>query len=121
MACRDAPPATSIQHGMDSDEPVLLEDADLARSAVNLDRTAARAVGHAVEVAVDRDHTIAGDAAFEAQDSLERPGRERLKLGALFGKMLGDDAPEVADQFHFSPCRPRSPADPRPVPASRAH
>jgi hypothetical protein len=93
MACRDAPPATSIQHGMDSDEAVLLEDADLARGAVHLDRTAARAVGHAVEVAVNRDHAIAGDAAFEAQDRLERPARELLKLGALFGKMLGDDAP----------------------------
>jgi hypothetical protein len=46
---------------------------------VHLDRTPARAVRHAVEVAVDRDHAVAGDAAFQAQDCLEWSGGELLK------------------------------------------
>ena len=62
--------------------------------AVLCTSTARRLVvfGHAVEVAADRDHAVAGDAALEAQHGLERPGRERLQARPLLGEVLGDDA-----------------------------
>jgi hypothetical protein len=59
MPCGDAALATLFQDGMDGDQPILLEDADLASGAVHLDRTAACCVGHAIEIAVDRDHAVA--------------------------------------------------------------
>jgi hypothetical protein len=53
---------------------------------MHLDNSAARAVRHAVKVALNRDHAVAGDAALEAQYGLERTGRQSLEPGALFGK-----------------------------------
>jgi len=64
MAGNDAALAASVHDGMDGDHAAVLEDADLAGGAVHLDGAAARGVGHAVEVAVDGDHAVAGDAAL---------------------------------------------------------
>ena len=58
-------------------------------------------VGHAVEIAADRDHAVAGDAPLEPQHGLERPGRQRLEAGALLGEMLGDDAPGGGVDAHI--------------------
>ena len=79
----------------------VLEDAHLVGRAVHLDDAPARAVGHAVEIAVDRDHAVAGDAPLEPQHRLERPGGQRLELRALLGEMLGDDAPGGGMDAHI--------------------
>jgi hypothetical protein len=42
---------------------------------MHLDDAAACAVRPAVEVTIDRDHAVAGDAPFEAQHSLKRWSR----------------------------------------------
>jgi hypothetical protein len=44
-ACRDAALATPFQDGMNGDQPILFEDADLASGAVHLDRTRRVALG----------------------------------------------------------------------------
>ena len=59
---------------------------------MHLDHATARGVGHAVEIAIDGDHAVAGDAPLESQNGLERPSRERLEFVALLGEMLGDNA-----------------------------
>ena len=78
MAGDDAALAAAVEHGVDGDHTALLEDADLGRGAVNLDGAAPGRIGYAVEVAVYRDHTVAGDTPFETQYGLEWPGRVRL-------------------------------------------
>ena len=78
---------------MHGDDLVGLENAHLMGRVVHLDDTSSRAVRHAVEVAVDGNHAVTSDAAFQAQDRLERPGRELLKPGSFLSEMLGDDAP----------------------------
>ena len=73
-------------HGMDGNDVARLENAHLVGDAVHLDDAPARAVRHAVEVAVDRDHAVTGDAALEPQHRLERSGREWLQLGRSSAK-----------------------------------
>ena len=94
----DAALATSFQDGMNGDD-VLLEDADLA-AVLCTSTTAARRVGHAIEIAVDRDHAVAGDAPLEPQHRLERAGRQ-LEAWVLFGEMLGDDTPRGGMDAHI--------------------
>ena len=89
----DAPLAAALQHRMNGDQASVLEDAHLAGGAVHLDRPTAGRIGHAVEIAVDRDHAVAGDAPLEPQHRLERAGRQRLEVRPLLGEVLGDDAP----------------------------
>ena len=50
-----------------------------------------RAVRHAVEIAVDGNHAVAGNASLEPQHGLERPGCQWPKRRALLGEMLGDN------------------------------
>ena len=64
---------------------------DLGRGDLDLDRPAAGAVGDGVEVAADRDHALARDAALEAEHGVERPGRQGLEGRLLLGEVLGDD------------------------------
>src|ERR1019366_2296513 len=70
----------------------VFEDADLVGGAVHLDRPAPRRVGHAVEIAINGDHAVLGDAALQAQHGLERSDRQLLEAGTLLGEMLRDDA-----------------------------
>ena len=49
----DAAPAAALEHGVDGDEPALLEDLDLGGGDLHFDRTAAGAVGDGVEIAAD--------------------------------------------------------------------
>jgi len=67
---------------------------------VHLDRAAAGGVGHAVEIAVDGDHAVLGDAALQPQHGLERPGRQWLQAGALLGEVLADDPPRGGMSSH---------------------
>ena len=89
----DAALAAALQHRMHRDHPRVLQDAHLVGRGVHLHGAAARGVGHAVEIAVDRDHAVAGDAPLETQHRLERAGRQRLQMRAFLGKVFGDDAP----------------------------
>jgi hypothetical protein len=82
-----------LEHGMGGDLATLLEDVHLPGQRMHLDGAPAGAIGHAVEIAADGDHAIAGDAPLQPQHRLERPGRQRLEAGALLGEMNGDDAP----------------------------
>ena len=76
-------------------------NADLASGAVHLDRTAACCVGHAIEIAVDRDLAVAGDAPLHPQHRLELAGRQSLEAWVLFGEMLGDDTPRGGMDAHI--------------------
>ena len=49
----------------------VLEDADLRSRAVHLDHAPAHGVRHAIEIAVERDHAIAGDPPLQLQHRLE--------------------------------------------------
>jgi len=88
----DAALAAAVHHGMHGNDAAIFEDADLAGGAVHLDGPAPGGVGHAVEVAVDGDHAVPGDAALQPQHGLERPSRQRLQAGALLGEVLADHA-----------------------------
>ena len=98
MALGDAAPAAALEHGMDGDEPAVLEDPDLGGGDLNLDGTPAGAVGDGVEIAADRDHALVGDPPLEAEDGVERPGRQRLESRLLLGEVLDDNAPGGAVQ-----------------------
>jgi hypothetical protein len=89
----DAALAAAFHHLMHGDDLARLEDAQLMGQAVCLDDAAESGIVHAVEIAVDRDHAIAGDPPFQSQHCLKRPGREGLQFEALFGEVLGDDLP----------------------------
>ena len=88
----DAPLTTPIQDRMNGNDMTSLENAHLVGGVMYLDNAAARAVRHAVEVAIDRDHAVAGNATLEAKDRLERTGRQLLEPGALLREMLRDDS-----------------------------
>jgi hypothetical protein len=60
---------------MDGDDLAVLEEADLRGRAMHLDHAPAGGIGHAVQIAAERDHAVAGDAPLELQHRLERPGR----------------------------------------------
>src|SRR5690349_4678156 len=78
---------------MHGDNAPFLENTHLIGCAVHFHGTPARSVGHAVEIAADRDHAVAADAPLQPQHGLKRPSREWLELGTFFGKMLGHDSP----------------------------
>ena len=44
-----------------------------------------------VEIAVDRNHAVLGDAALQPQHGLERVGRQCFQPGLLLGEMFADD------------------------------
>jgi hypothetical protein len=89
----DATLTAAIQDGMNGDDGAVLENANPVGGAVHFDRSPTRAVRHALEIAVDRDHAVTGDASLKAQHGLERPRRQRMKRRALLGEVLGDNAP----------------------------
>ncbi len=98
MALGDTAPAAAIEHGMGGNQPAILEDVHLRGGDLDLDGAAAGAVGDGVEIAADRDHPLVGDAAPEAEDGVERPGRQTLEGGPLIGEVLDDDPPRGAVQ-----------------------
>jgi hypothetical protein len=61
----------AVPAAWDGDQLVILENADLVGQGMHLDDAPARAVGDGVEIAADRDHTFAGDAAVEGEDDIE--------------------------------------------------
>src|ERR1700754_4757784 len=74
---------------MNSNDGAVLKNATLVGRAMHLNCPPSRAVRHAVEIAVDRDHAIARDASLEPHHGLKQPGGQRLKRRALLGEMLG--------------------------------
>jgi hypothetical protein len=97
----DATLAAAIQDGMNGDDIAILENANLVGRAVHFHRPPPRTVRHAVEIAVNRDHAIAGDASLEPQDGLERSRWQRLERRALFSEMLGDNPPGRGMDAHI--------------------
>ena len=71
----------------------LLEDMYLAGQRMHLGGAPAGAIGYAEKIAAGGDHAVAGDAPLQPQQRLERPGRQRLEVGALLVEMGGDDTP----------------------------
>ena len=82
----------SFEHGMDSDQPIRLEDADLVGQAVHLDDAFAGRVRHAVEIAADADHALVRDPPLKLEHGAERHQRQGLEHELLFGKGFVDDA-----------------------------
>ncbi len=82
-----------FEYGMDGDQPIRLEDADLVGQAVHLDDAFAGGIGHAVEIAANADHALVRDSPFELKHGAERHQRQGLEKEFLFGEGLVDDAP----------------------------
>jgi hypothetical protein len=97
----DATLTAAIQDGMNGDDGAVLENANLVGGAVHFDRSPTRAVWHAVEIAVDRNHAIAGDASLEPQHGLERARCQRLKRRSLLSEGLGDNPPGRGMDAHI--------------------
>ena len=71
----DAALAAAFEDGMYRNQPAFLENAQLVGHAVHLDDAPPGSVRHAVQIAVDRDHAVAGDPPLQSQHDLERPCR----------------------------------------------
>ena len=84
------------EHGMGGDQLAVLQDVDLGGGDLDLDGTAAGAVGHGVEIAADRDHALAGDAALQASTALNGPAGKRLEDGRSSAKCSTTTRPVVA-------------------------
>ena len=97
----DAPLAASILHGMDGNDVTRLEKAHLGGGVVHLDDAAARAVWHAVEVAVDRAMPSRVMRRSRAQHCLEWSGKKLFKLRTFLGETLGDDTPGRGMHAHI--------------------
>ena len=93
MSGGDAAATTAFQHRMNGDQVSVLENANLAGGAVDLDDPAAGCIGHAVEIAVQRDHAVASDTPLELQHRLERSGGQRLEMRQFLGEVFGDNPP----------------------------
>lgn len=83
--------ATALHDRVHGDDLPLLENAQLMGQAVHFDDAPTRTVGHAVEIAADGNHTVAGDPPLEPQNRLENSRRQRLQHWALLGEVLDDD------------------------------
>ena len=78
-------------------------NADLAGQGMHLDDAPARAVGDRIEIAADRQHTFAGDAAIEGKDDIEGRCRHRLKVWLFLGEVLQDGScriPMICSSVH---------------------
>src|SRR3712207_49485 len=93
MALSSATLTAPLEHGMSGDQAAVLQDMDLGGGQLDFHGAPAGTVGHGVEVAANRDHTVARDPALQAEHGVERPGRQRPEVRALFGEVLGNNAP----------------------------
>jgi hypothetical protein len=78
---------------MNGDDIAILKNADLVGRAVHFHCPPACAVRYAVEIAVDGNHAVTGNASLEPQHGLERACCQRLQRRTLLGEMLGHNAP----------------------------
>ena len=92
MVAGDPALAAAFEHGMDGDQLVVLQNADLVGQRVHLDDAAAGAIGNRIKIAADRHHTLASDPAIERQHDGEGHGRRRLQVRLFLGEMLQHDA-----------------------------
>jgi len=88
MPCSQRPLVATLQNGMDGDQPTRLEDADLVGTAMNLDRSAAGGIRHAVEVPADRHHAFMRDPPLKLQYRPIWPCRQRFEGKPFFGNGL---------------------------------
>lgn len=88
MARVDAAPVAALEDGVAGDQPAALEDADLRRMALHLERAATRPVGHRVEVAAHRDHALTADPALDRQHHVVGARRQRDQVRPLVGERL---------------------------------
>ena len=88
----DAAPVFALENRVNGEESAVLEDADLARMALHLDDALSRGVGHAVEVAADRDHAFVTDAALDSEHRAIGHGGMQDQGGFLLGEVFSDDA-----------------------------
>ena len=84
--------AAPVENRMAGDEPPILEDMSLRCRQLDLHRAPAGAVKHGVEIAADRDHALAGDAAFQRQHGVEWASWQRSQRAPLLGEVLEHDA-----------------------------
>jgi hypothetical protein len=89
----DAAPTTSLQDGVHGDQLTVLKNADLTGGAVHLDHAPSRRIRHTIQVSVERDHAVSGDASFKLQHGLKWPARRGLQVRLLLGKVFRDDTP----------------------------
>ena len=92
VALGDAPLATALEHGMDGQQLVALQDVDLPGQRVHLDDAPAGTIGHRVKIAAEGDHAVAGYPAIERKHGIEGSDRQRLEMRLFFGKVLKDNA-----------------------------
>ena len=89
---------------MDGDDLALIENADYIGQLLYLD-DAARTVRDAVIIATDRHEPVVADTPLELEQCVKRPRRQRLQLGPLGGKRLGDDFLRGAVHPHIGDSR----------------
>src|SRR5215472_12758696 len=91
MVTANATLTAALEHGVDGDQLVILENADLVGQGMHLDHAPTRAVRDRVEIAADRHHTLARDAAVQGKDNIKRHGGQCLEVWLLVGEVLQDD------------------------------
>lgn len=90
FAVRGGDPAlvAAFQNQVGGDQRPIFEDLHLVRQGVDLHHPSARGVRHAVEVAADADHAVAGYPPLKAQHGPERRQRQRPQVRPLLGEGL---------------------------------
>ena len=87
----DAALVLALQHRMRGDQRAVLEDAHLAGMVLHVEDALSGSVGHAVEIAADRDHALAADAPLDGQHGAVGDGGMRDQRRLLLGEVLVDD------------------------------
>ena len=89
----DPAAAFTFENGVSGDQRAVLEDADLVDVVLNFHDALPGRVGDAVEIAVDRDHTLVAHASLYGQDSAVGDRRQRRQARPFLGEGLVDGAP----------------------------
>ena len=91
----------------------VLRDADFASHDLDFDDAAPGAVGNGIEVAVEGDHAVIGDAPLQRQQAAEGSLRQGLQGGLFLSEVFRDDAArgtvdaDVGDRLQLAVCRTR--------------
>ena len=82
----------ALEDRMGRDGGAVLEDEHLARVDLHVEHAGSRVVGHAVQVAADGHHAVAGDPALDGEWDRVGDGGRRGEVVPLVGHRLGDHA-----------------------------
>jgi hypothetical protein len=88
MTGRDTAFSAPFERWMDRHQTTGIVDPDLVGKRLHLDHAAARAVGDAVEVAVDGDQPVVGDTTLKSEHRSVSHLRQREQLGLFFHKRI---------------------------------